>query len=504
MDRASRSIAIFGALVMLLVVAGCRSSSLPATATVATSASELERLLATHRLAEQKVLIRSLITRVGVAAAQDMLQQSGLPFTGQTHLLVHTVGEWIFENFSVEGLVYCRDHFLGACFHGFLVRAIGDHGPSVMGEAFERCRGAGIPTMVQCAHGAGHGLVAWTRYDLPEALRLCDELADALRDFHAFNCYDGGFMENAWRLHHGDASGTVHATSDPDYPCNDRRLAPRHLPACWGNQVAILFHLSHGDLRTVAARCEGLGDPMNQDACYNGLARQIHPLTGGESAEAFRLCRLLPAARQAECLVTLVESSFAVGDRRRMPFEICNRLGDKDGARDCYERLYASIRLHTIDEPEGAAAFCARVLDAFRRDECIQAQQTRSLSSAGSSPVDGEPPRQTQYPSPYLSPYQSPRPPYPSPYLSPYPSPRPYPSPYQTPQPPRPPYPDPFPRPGGPTFSPPAPPAYQSPPVYQTPYITPPGQGPRQNGPPIPGPRPGEGQPPPDLGPRRN
>jgi mono/diheme cytochrome c family protein len=45
----------------------------------------------------------------------------------------------------------------------------------------------------QCVHGLGHGLMLYTRYDLPQALKLCHRLATS---YDSVSCTGGVFMEN--------------------------------------------------------------------------------------------------------------------------------------------------------------------------------------------------------------------------------------------------------------------------------------------------------------------
>src|SRR5438093_5364575 len=155
-------------------------------------------LLSSTPLPEQQSLVRALLDRLGPAAAQDELYRSGLVFTGQTHLLIHAVGNYLYEKFGPGGIHHCKPYFLGACYHGVLIRAIVDHGSPAVADAWYLCREAGPATMTQCAHGTGHGLLAWSQYNLVSALSMCDELGSEIPEFSSFNCYDGVFMENVW------------------------------------------------------------------------------------------------------------------------------------------------------------------------------------------------------------------------------------------------------------------------------------------------------------------
>jgi hypothetical protein len=348
-------------------------------------------LLSSTTLSEQKSLVRTLLDRLGPEAAQDELYRSGLVFTGQTHLLIHAVGDYLYEKFGPGGIRHCKPYFLGACYHGLLMRAIADHGPPVVVDAWDQCREAGRATMTQCAHGAGHGLLAWGQYDLVSALSRCDELEREVPEFTSFNCYDGVFMENIWRLHgHNHTAPQLLSHADLDYPCSDPRLDQRHLPACWGNQVTWLYEVFGGALPKVASRCEQLVDTKSKESCFNGLARQIHPLTKGSADEVFRLCLQAAAGPwYGSCLMTIAESAFAVGDQTRMPFEICARI-DQMERRECYARIFALIALDALPKMARAEELCSNVLEPLYRDECMQYQASLMASTTPTTSAQGQ------------------------------------------------------------------------------------------------------------------
>jgi cytochrome c553 len=67
----------------------------------------------------------------------------------------------------------------------------------------------------QCVHGLGHGLMLYTRYDLPGALKLCHEL---LTSYDQTSCTGGVFMENQ-QSSYGIKSKWL-KTDDLLYPCD--------------------------------------------------------------------------------------------------------------------------------------------------------------------------------------------------------------------------------------------------------------------------------------------
>jgi mono/diheme cytochrome c family protein len=66
----------------------------------------------------------------------------------------------------------------------------------------------------QCVHGLGHGLMLYTRYDLPKALDLCHQLATS---YDSVSCTGGVFMENQ-QSSFGITSKYL-KTDDLLYPC---------------------------------------------------------------------------------------------------------------------------------------------------------------------------------------------------------------------------------------------------------------------------------------------
>lgn len=442
-------------LLFTLPVAG---ASGPAKSPDSSRSPEIQALLSTNQIDQQQAAIRALVLRIGPEAAQEELLASGLPFTGQSHLIIHTVGSMIYKKFGAQGVGHCRPYFLGGCFHGFMIDAISEHGPDAVLDAWPACEKAGPAVPDQCAHAVGHGLLAWNKYSLTDALTACDTIAARQSGLSAFNCYDGVFMEKIWKVHghgHDHSAPQPQVAADLDYPCDDPQLQPKHLNACWGNQASVLYQAFNGDLARVAQKCDSLKDPGSKEFCFNGLARQIHPLTNGSTDEAFRLCaKTISGPWQDYCLITIAGSAFSVGDQVNMPFQICNRI--REGARtSCYQRLFPLIHLYAQGSPQRADSFCARMEDRQSAESCRQYQRhfesltaSDAATPAAQAKLSSQPgleaaapkPVSDQYPSPYTSPYYTPYStpyaiPYSSPYVSPYSTPyyTPYINPYDTP-----------------------------------------------------------------------
>lgn len=360
---------------MLVMATGCflavkslgqlKSSAKPA---------EITQIMATTDLQKQAQIYRQLIKRVGPEKAQDLLYQSGLPFTGQTHLLNHTVGDYLYETYGKSGLVHCRDYFLSSCYHGFLLHIIGAHPEQnfqQLADVLSICKQQGMPTLSQCSHAVGHGFVAAIDYkNLDRAVSLCDQASKSVPNLILFNCQDGAFMENVFGVHSGTPSPNRWVkTDDSNYPCDDPRFPNNAIGACWSNQPSLLYQQYQGDIPRIATVCQKVTDPNWQSICYDGLARQIHPITQGQPAMVMQLCGQVTESWVSKCIASNVRASFSVGDRDTV-FKICPQAPSED-QQECYQSLDSVMRAY-LPNLSDRQAFCDRIQDAEWRQRCSQ------------------------------------------------------------------------------------------------------------------------------------
>ena len=337
---------------------------------------EIKQILSLQKVRDQSPYLIKLLDRIGPEKTQEELLRSGLPFTGETHLLVHTIGKYIYEKHGASGLKMCKDYFLSACFHAFIIEDLSDNGMRGLSSTMNSCEKAGINVLSQCSHATGHGFVVWNDYDLVRALKMCDELAQKPdSNTPAFNCYDGVFMENLFSVHEGELSEKRWIDdTDPYYPCNDTRIPEKYLGGCWVNQASRMHQMYQGDLKKVAQGCDQVLNPKHQELCYNNFARQIHPMTEGQSGKAFILCTNATGEKwQNYCLNTLVGAAFSVGDKGKMPFEICHKMENVSSKNNCYNKLSGIINSYAKNQNE-AIVLCKKILDVGYRKNCEEYQ----------------------------------------------------------------------------------------------------------------------------------
>jgi len=328
---------------------------------------EIKRLGGTYASSET---YRKLMDRVGPVQAQEELYRSGLPFTGETHLLNHASGEYLYENFGPAGLVQCKDYFLSSCYHGFTIELIGEEGLLGVNEVIKECQNIGITTLSQCIHSMGHGFVSWVGYkQLPQALELCDEVVSNFPNAPVFNCYDGVFMENVWGIHDGYPSPDRWIDdNDPLYPCYDSRIDPKYRLGCLANTATLMLKTFNGNLTKSGELCLSIRDSIEREGCFDNLARQIHPMTFGHVDKVYELCNTMPEDWKNFCIIRVATSDMSVGGRE-LAFEICNRI-DESNLGLCYDSILNTLSVYTTN-PLEFHELCKKVEDPYWREQCL-------------------------------------------------------------------------------------------------------------------------------------
>src|SRR3989338_5200096 len=139
-------------------------------------------------------VMKTFVKKNGPAATMEVLLTTSHETGQDCHNRAHELGRMSFEEFGSEIFKLV----LPECHSGFCRGAI---------EAFFRKNGtdglrANLSTICidglngffthQCLHGIGHGLMAWSDYDLPAALEYCNLLPNGTGQS---SCRTGAFME---------------------------------------------------------------------------------------------------------------------------------------------------------------------------------------------------------------------------------------------------------------------------------------------------------------------
>lgn len=280
---------------------------------------------------------RTLVERVGVDDALEIVKNLNLPATGESHLAVHQIGFHAYKVYGVDSILHCKDYYLYACYHGAIIEAASDEGIEVIKKMTDKCKD--VPTRYfQCVHAAGHSILAIWNYDLPNALKTCDELFEKNEAYPSTlsSCHNGSFMENLFGVHDWGTANSPKKNwlkdKDPYFPCT--AFGEKYQKGCWLNQAARIYQLNNGNLSKTATTCQKVANGQHRDWCFDNLARQIHPLTEGNVSRVFDLCKSVGSDWETKCITVNAGAYASVGDPPK-GIAICNLL-NQTLQNDCY------------------------------------------------------------------------------------------------------------------------------------------------------------------------
>ena len=239
------------------------------------------------------------------------------------HRIAHAIGAGALTRFHgnvgeafAKGSAACWSGY----YHGILERAFQGVPDSRIGAVARRL--CSSPTIrrtafiaYQCVHGLGHGLMIYTGYDLPLALRICDRLATS---WDQISCTGGVFMENQ-SSSYGYRSKWLRR-SQPLYPCT--AVAERHKLYCYLMVTSqILPDVGYSWTKTVAwCRRSERGWVRT---CFQSLGRDASGQTRGNVARIERICALAGAMAR-ECIRGAAADLASNDANGRRAASLCN------------------------------------------------------------------------------------------------------------------------------------------------------------------------------------
>lgn len=331
---------------------------------------EIEKIKSTDVVSKQSEFYIELIKRVGPEQAQDELFRSGIPFTGQGHLLNHTVGDYLYEKYGPAGITKCKDYFSSSCYHGFIINNLGSGKLDKIDTMLTACKKKSSATLSQCTHALGHGFLAYTGYaNLTKALTLCDDIKKRVKDLDSYMCETGVFMENVWGLHEGKPSPDAWlSNTDLHYPCDDPRIADRYFAACWYNQAFQINKLFKGNLSKVGSECVKLDNNVSKSACFDGVFRALSSDTKEIVDLKFEKCNKMPSSWINKCIAIQSQAGYMQGDRK-YAFEICARINET-GKEECYNMLFRIMKYYSSSDER--SALCSKIKQIHWQKECLK------------------------------------------------------------------------------------------------------------------------------------
>ena len=236
----------------------------------------------------------------------------------QCHQLTHTIGNVTADH---EDIATAFSHGDSICwsgyYHGIVERAVNRVGKeNFLAEADQLC--AKIPgketknfNYYNCVHGVGHGVMAATKNELFESLKLCDGLSG---DWEQRSCYGGAFMENIMadnRNHHTDYL----KKDDLMYPCN--AVDQRYKEECYKMQTSYALSQNGRNFKNLFELCS-TADVNYRNTCALSIGRDASGSSVSNKDTTIATCSLaLNDDQEKYCFIGAVKDfvSYFHGDK---------------------------------------------------------------------------------------------------------------------------------------------------------------------------------------------
>lgn len=294
------------------------------------------------------------------------------------HPIAHTIGAGGLLHYHgdvgrafAQGTAVCGSGY----YHGLLEwKLAGLSKDEVAPVAREVCSNTRIRTSnfvyYQCVHGLGHGLMLYTRYDLPGALGLCHRLATS---FDRISCTGGVFMENQ-QSSYGERSKYL-KEDNLLYPCDSELVVGTDKLYCYLLVTSYILPRVGGDWSKVADWCRK-SDADYVRICFQSMGRDASGSSRQEPSGIIEKCRHAQPDGESECLFGAARDILNNDSSDLRGRKLCEAVADTYrsycfyGLGSILGSVYASA-----DERKDA---CARFAASPDRADCIRGAESVS------------------------------------------------------------------------------------------------------------------------------
>lgn len=289
------------------------------------------------------------------------------PMYGDCHQPAHKAGRFAYEIYSTDAFRSVGPECHSGSFHGAIEAYFKDHGTDNLSEKVKDiCDPELNPFFAhQCLHGIGHGLMAWSHYELIDALKACDLLGKG-----STSCWTGVFMENvvgglAGHGEHGahQAHFTKFLNEDPQYPCSV--VEDKYKTYCYDYQTSRMLQLFDGDFSKVASAC--FKAPRRYHAaCFASMGRDVGGAYRGNPGAAIRTCSVIPMGpARNRCFTGAVQDAFWDPSGQDNALGFCKLLKFKDQLDACYNTIFSRGR-YVLTSEKDFRQFCSKAESRYQ------------------------------------------------------------------------------------------------------------------------------------------
>jgi hypothetical protein len=284
------------------------------------------------------------------------------------HPMAHTIGAAALLRFHgdigrafADGMATCGSGYYHGLLQWKLAGLSADEVGPVAGKVCGETKSVSRFIYYQCVHGLGHGLMLYTRYDLPAALKLCGRLETG---FDRVSCTGGVFMENQ-QSSFGFKS-TWLKDDDLLYPCDSKVVGSDAKLYCYLLVTSYVLPKVGGDWTKVADWCRK-SDPDYVGTCFQSMGRDASGNSRQDPAGIRRICAQA-AGRERECLFGGVRDVLNNDPTDLRGRALCESLQGEQRSY-CFYGLGSILGTVYADRGERRQA-CARFAAPADRPDC--------------------------------------------------------------------------------------------------------------------------------------
>lgn len=362
--------------------------------TEAAFAKDIQKLgLVDQKFSAVREYFVTLANEKGGVYAFEILKRAPLPPNTDLHLMGHAVGDELYKQEGLEGMKYCTHDFRNACSHSIVVGALLERGLVVLDEINDVCRqapgGPGAYTM--CFHGFGHGVLAFTEYEIPDAVGLCKKVGTAEYNFEeASQCIGGIVMEMHQGIHDPEIwqkkKDKYLTPDDPLRICKEDYMPENAKVLCYSYITPYIFAAAGADegkpepetFPKSFSFCDEVENDRHRESCYAGFGKEFIVLaqdrdirriedTPTEKLQLAASWCTLAEKEEAKtaCLIDILNSLYWGGENDpEVSIRYCSLLTPTSLQNSCFDHLF-SITTYYRPDTKQREAICATVPENY-------------------------------------------------------------------------------------------------------------------------------------------
>ena len=307
------------------------------------------------------------------------------------HNRAHELGRMAYQVIGSDAFSQCGIACHSGCRHGATEAFFAHKGTANLKESVNLLceKKLNAFNTHQCFHGIGHGLMAWSDYEIQDALDACDLIE---HPSSRASCYTGIFMENiggSIAIGENKNNESYHTTAylneDPHYPCNI--LDDKYKNECYFLQTDRMRQLLNNDPDSIGIECAKA--PLRfQNSCFASMGRTISGMNGQNPKKSVETCKKIPVPSNAEaCMHGSLRDHLWDETQADGAIDFCQITQNTSFERKCYDTI---IR-RAADVVSNMQAFCKKLPKQYGT-QCLNQKPSTAPQTPKNEKQNPQPP----------------------------------------------------------------------------------------------------------------